>query len=751
MSFLDQSPSDSNDNSSDQDYSNSDTEDESTGSKLLETYAEEKNLCDKLDQECINKVGSKVLFGFNEDETSQHKWMADVEDALRLARLHKEPKNTPLPQSANIKYPLITTASYQFAARTYPELIQDGKIVKTEVAGQSSPLIDMIAYGVTTHMSHQLLGSDSDWEAGMDKLLTVLPNVGCVFKKTYYDTVAKKNCSDVCFYKDVIIRNDECVQSLNDLRRITHKLHVHPNDLVEGCRAGLYDETAVMEIMEYYSTNQHNPECTLLEQHNWIDLDEDSYEEPYIVTLHKQTNKVIRIYARYKKEDIDYNDKNKVQKINAIQYFTKYDFLTSPDGSFMGVGFGTLMLHMNETVNTILNQLIDAGTLANLQTGFIDSRLKVMGGQMAVDPGTWTRVKGVIGQQLKDGILPINYKEPSTVLYQLLGLILQASKELTSSTDAMQGMQNATNVPATSMLAMIEQGMKMFSAIQRRLYRSLKDEYQKIYRLNGLYLDEQDYMTVLGPEYQQLPNIYKTKAIKVIPVADPNMSSDAQRMAQSQAIMQMAVAPGALVNRYEAEKAMLQSIKVNNLEKLLPPQLANQPKAPDPKMIDIQAKHQTKMAEVQIKGKAQDLKEKEFVAKLSKIEAEITKMQAGSLKDVSQAQAISKGSDVDEFNSKLDAIKTQLSSVAQAHAQMTQAHQGAIGLQLQKQELDQQGQQNQVDNQQNQQDLDQTHQRESVNLQQQQDQIDNDQQQSGQNNQSNDNGMDQSSGNSGNA
>src|SRR6185437_13783369 len=128
-----------------------------------------------------------------------------------------EPKNTPLPNSANIKYPLITHASYQFAARTYPELIQDGKIVKTEIAGESNPLVDAIAHGVATHMSHQLLGADSEWEMGMDKLLNSLPNIGFLVKKTWFDPLKKKNCSDVCFYKDIVLRNDPSILCLNDL------------------------------------------------------------------------------------------------------------------------------------------------------------------------------------------------------------------------------------------------------------------------------------------------------------------------------------------------------------------------------------------------------------------------------------------------------------------------------------------------------------------------------------------------------
>lgn len=697
---------------------------------ILENYVDKKNICDSLDEEQLAKCAMLVLHGVSEDESSQTKWMADTDDALKLSRLTKEPKNTPWDNASNIKYPLITTACYQFAARTYPELIQDGKIVKAQIEGRSNPMLDMMSEGISTHMSYQLLGADSEWEESMDTLLVVLPNVGFLCKKTYYDSLKKKNISDVIHYKDLILRNDASIQCLDDLRRITQVLHMHPNDLISGCRSGLYYEDAIEEIMNYYTSPQANPACDLYEQHRFLDLDDDGYEEPYIVTVHKQTTKVIRIVARFEKSGIEFNEDKEVVRIAPTQYFTAYKFLPAPDGSFMSVGFGSLMLHLNETVNTILNQLIDAGTLANLKTGIIDSRVKIMGGQMRADPGQWTRVKGVNGTALKDGFMPLDYKEPSTVLYQLLGLLLQASKELTSSTDAMQGMQNATNVPATSMLAMIEQGLKMFSAIQRRLYRSLKQEYQKLYILNGKHLDEQEYITVLGDDFKQLPNIYQTKAIKVIPVADPNLSSDAQRMAQAQALMVLAGKPG--INNAEIYTRYLESIKAPNPKSIVSPD----PKAstpPDPKAMEMQAKAQTKSDEVKIKARAQELKEKEFAAKLSKIEAEITQMQSAALKNVAQSKQIEHSTGLDEFHAKLQAIKDQVNAVAQAHSQMSDQANQSAQLRLKQQELNQ------------------NHAENMTSLQQSQDQIDNDQSNAGQDNQTNANGVDSSPDNSGNA
>lgn len=671
----------------------------------LHKYMTMANICDDLKGEELAKIALKVIQGVEEDKQSQTKWMSDADEALKLSKLVKEPKNTPLPQSANIKFPLITEACHQFAARTYPELIQDGRIVKCEIVGKASPELSDKAERISQHMSYQLLGQDSAWETSIDKLLNLYSNLGCIFRKTYYDTINKKIVSDTCNYKDIIIRNDDSIQCLSDLRRITHRLYYHPNDLVENCRAGLFDEDAVYDILNYYQENQINPICEVYEQHRYLDLDDDGYEEPYIVTVAKDCAKVLRIVARYDEEDIQVNTSGEIQRIKPVQYFTDYHFLHSPDGSFMSYGFGTLLLHLNETINTIHNQLIDAGTLANLQTGFIDSRIKLMGGQNLTDPGQWNRVKGVIGQNLKDGIFPINYKEPSTVLFQLLGLLVQTGKDITSSTDAMQGATEAQNVPATTMLAMIEQGMKKFSSIQKRLYRSLKEEYQKIYRLNSKYLQEDEYQAIMGDPLAIKAEDYKSPALRVIPIADPNISSDAQRITQAQIIMSLAGKPG--INTYEVYKRFLQAAKIPNIDLLLPPQQAQETNKPDPKVMDMQAKAKTKAAEVDIKARAQSLKEKEFVAKLSKIEAEITQMQANSIKLVADAASHQSKATIQDFTSKLEAVKSQIQAVAQAHSQMNNANVQHAQLQLDQQKVQNQHVQAMAQIQQNQQQLDQ--------------------------------------------
>lgn len=636
----------------------------------LHELAELDNICDVLSEEELTSISMKVILGYDSDKQSQAEWLQKVEDSEKLVMLKKEPKNTPFPNSANIKYPLITNACLQFAARTYPEIIQDGKLVKPELVGTPDAQLELDAEGICTHLNYQLLGPDNQWEASTDKLLIVYPNVGFVCKKTYYDPTTKTNVSDLCHYKDLVLRNGKEISKLDDLQRITHVLYLQPNDLVENARAGLYSEDAVKAILTFVSERNVDRTLTFLEQHRFLDLDQDGYEEPYIVTQHVETHKIVRIKARYDKEDItlDPTDDTKVLKIIPIQYFTDYHFIRSPDGSFMSIGFGTLLLHMNETANTILNQLIDAGTLDNLQTGFIDSRIKLMGGQTQVEPGTLMRAKGVIGLTLKDGIFPMKFSPPSDTLLKLFGMLVEAAKEVTSSTDAMAGTQNAQNVPATSMLAMIEQGMKMHSAIQRRLYSSLKMEFRKMLRLNSKYVTSDEFMDIVGHKSGINPDAYKNPSIRIIPVADPNISSDAQRLTQAQVIMSLQDQPDA--DNHEIHVRLLQAAKVPNIEKILPPAKANPQPQPDPKMAQVQLNAHTKAADLQIKSRHQDLKEKQFAGQLAKIEAEITQMQANAVNLSAKAAKTTHDVASTDFQNKLSVIKTKLDATAQAHQQM---------------------------------------------------------------------------------
>lgn len=635
----------------------------------LVKYSKEPNIAKLLSEEKLMKIGDRVKQGYEEDYGSMSEWLGKVEEAMKLSKLTKEPKNTPRPNSANIKFPLITTACFQFAARTYPELVKDGIVVKAKVVGKDTDGSKTLrADRVSRFMSYQLLDDSSDWEAGMDKLLTLLPNIGFVCKKTYYDSIKKMNCSEVCNYKDIVINSNST--SLKDAQRITHILHYHLNDLVEHARAKLFLDEPVKELVDRFEELEiiENDAFDCYEQHRNLDLDEDGYAEPYVVTSLKENNKVLRIVARYREEDIETDEKGKITKINPIQYFTDYHFLPSPDGKFQSMGFGTLMLHLNESVNTILNQLIDAGSFRNMQGGFIDARFKVQATKdEGFEQGEWRRLKGGTAlQSIKDGIIPLEYHEPSSVLFQLLGLLIQTGRELSSSTEALQGTQQAEYVKTGALQSLMDQGLKVFSSIQKRLYRSQKDEYKKLFMLNKYYLDPYIEQNVLDDKLAISQNDFNDKDVDVIPVADPNISSDAQVVGRIQFLMSL-LETSREVDRREILMRALEFAKIPSPEKILPPPDPNAP--PPPEILKLQADMHAKADELKIKGEELELKKKDQILKALELEAKIIELKTKSILNIANAEAAEAGTQLQDYQMSLDSMQSKLDNIME-HKQM---------------------------------------------------------------------------------
>lgn len=637
-------------------------EKDESGSPVLD------NIAELLTEDELGTIGKKVLSGYREDFLSMQEWLDNVETAIKLAALVKEPKNTPFPNAANIKFPLITNACLQFAANIYPEIIKDGKVVKATVLGKDNDNAKANkARNVSDYMSYQLLFQSTEWEEGLDKLLNLLPDIGFLVKKSYYDPIKERNCSDVCFYKDIVINEDAL--NLKDAPRITHVLHLRLNDLVSHSRSGLYLEKSVTEIYEVHKDSEDDKHIDCLEQHRSLDLDNDGFEEPYIVTVEKETGKVLRIYPRYEKEeDIKENKKGEVKYIKACHYFTAFHFIPNPNGKFLSIGFGTLMLHINETINTIVNQLIDAGTLANMQGGYIDSRMKLNSGASRHTPGEWVRVKPVAGQILKDGFMPIIYKEPSSVLYALLGFLVQAGKELSSSTEAMQGSVIPDNAKTGAVANLIDRGLKVFNAIQRRVYRSLKDEYQKLFELNAKYMNEEEYMTVLDDTKAVYRADFDIKSVDVMPVADPNLSSDTQRIGQIQILQSLKSNPGADIR--EIDMRTLQFARIQEPEKILPLPPENTP--PPPEVIKLQAEMATKQEEmrqanVKLQQEQQriDMDKELQIKTMAKIDSEI-------MKNLAQAEAADQSTNLKDLDMTMRMLQTKIENVME-HKQMDQA------------------------------------------------------------------------------
>lgn len=622
--------------------------------KDLEKFLDSPNIVDQLSEEKLKEISGKVLDELDEDKLSRAEWEMLVEKAMDLAKLKREVKSHPWPNAASIKYPIITNAAIQFASRTYPEIVRNGQVVQAKSIGfDPQGLKQDRARRISKHMSYQLLFETDKWEEDFDKLLNLYSIIGTVFKKTWFDPVEGKNVSELLLHDELIVNNN--IRSLETARRVSHLITMHTNTILQNMRSGLFTELSLDELKSGEDMNLENGEHIVVEQHRYLDLDDDGYEEPYIVTVHQNSAKVLRVVPRYVSTDIVVNEKLEVVKITPTQFFTDFHFLPSPDGKFHSIGYGILMLHMNETVNTILNQLIDSGTLANLQGGFLGKGLRIKGGSMRLTPGEWKKMDSAAGVDIGRNIVPLAYKEPSTVLFQLLGLLINASKELSSNTEALQGTAESQNTPATTILALVEQGLKVYSAIQRRLHRSLAKEFKKLYKLNQLFLDPQAYLVVLDdPQAQGLIQVteegeviildYEDEDLDIRPVSDPNMSSEAQRLAKDQAMLSLTAMPE--INRREVLRQHLETLQVPNMEQILPPP---QPAPPDPEMIELQS-------QLDMRAKELEFKEQEVFINAAETNSKILKNKAEVIKTLAEAEGIEPGIQLDQYKAELDTM-----------------------------------------------------------------------------------------------
>lgn len=553
------------------------------------------NLVFEIDEDQIAKLGRKVVDEYDMDLQSRMDagWDALNEQALKLAMQVKEDKTFPWPGAANIKYPLITTAAIQFAARAYPAIVDGWNVVKGKPMGEPTEEKRLRAERIGQHMSWQLLEEMPEWESDTDQMLHVLPITGCMVRKTWFDPVQGRNRSEIIFPDKIVVD----YHAKADCPRITHVVEYYPHEVLERVRSEVWGD---ITLEQHADSNE--PEV-FLEQHRLWDMDDDGYPEPYIVTVHKDTAKVVRVVARYDEQGVTMNGKGEVVAIKPIDYFTKYSFIPSMDGSWYPIGFGTLLNSLNETINATVNQLLDAGTLANMQSGFLGNGVAMKSGVAAFKPGEWKKVATDDGNSLKDNIVPLPVAQPSQVLFSLLGMMVEAAKDITATKDILTGETQGSNQAVGTTLAMIEQGLKVFSAIYKRIHRALKWELAGLKRLNRLYLRDEQYFNFHDVEgLVTLADYQADEEYDVIPVSDPTVVTDMQRMGRAQFIMQFMNDP--LIDQRELRERVLSAAGVQDIKTLLPEPKG--PPPPDPKAVEAMARAENEGRKIAIEERKAD-------------------------------------------------------------------------------------------------------------------------------------------------
>jgi len=568
----------------------------------------------------LEEMGMKVHAGYMRDEESRELWLERLGDWIKLATLVNEGKSFPWPNASNVKYPLVATAAMQFAARSYPALVpSDGNVVKAKVIGYDP---DGTKYGkaarISKFMSYYIMHKMPNWEEHMDRLCIINPILGTSFKKTYCK--GDVHCSELVLPQNLCI--NYYARDLESAYRKTEILYYTRNEVVEKVNN---NEEFLKEALDYIETTPDPSEGestkskgslqnlikpsevdeatphVFLAQHTFYDLDNDGYEEPYIITIHKDTQKVVRIVARFQSDGIEWNDKKEIVKIQPLEYFTKFGFIPNPDSAIYDLGFGLLLGEINQAVDTLINQLIDSGTINNLPSGFLGKGLRIKQGEVAFRPGEWKMINAT-GDDMKNSIMPLPTKEPSQVLFNLLGMLVQSGNQLASVAEIMTGKMPGQNTPATTTQETVEQGMKVFTAIYKRLYRSLMKEFRKIYNLCRIYpqtLEEQQ--SVLDVPLEQ--SDFEGPQDDIIPGADPSGDSSTIKMMKYQQVLQMLLPLGTI------NPMMLTQQILEGLDLPAPQGLIVQPQPQqDPAMMKAQADMQAKQVDAQLKAQMEQLK-----------------------------------------------------------------------------------------------------------------------------------------------
>lgn len=683
--------------------------DHSEALKQLIKWAVVQNYAEDMDEEKLGNLGKRVVEGYEIDKESRKDWEAEAKLAMDAVLQKSAEKSHPWPKAANVKYPLLTTATLQFGARSLPAIVQGDRVVKVKVVGRDPMGMKRArAERVSLHMSYQILKQMDGWEENTDILLHQMPALGDGFKKVYWDDEDSKPCSEMISAMNVIV--NQSTKSLKTVPRISHEVELYPHQIEERIRGGTYLEfdyetlgggPLAAEPSNSTDTMHDDPERPhlFIEQHCYIDMDEDGLKEPWIVTVHKDSAKVVRVVANYDFKQAKFGKNGKLIKLPRYQYFVHFPFLPDPNGGFYGIGYGRLLRSIGDTINTVLNQMLDAATLQNKGGGFIGSGMDLKKNTLNIRMNQWTFLN-IPGQNIRDAIVPHNFPGPSPVLFNLLGLMVDMGKQISNVQDVMTGDVKAQTMQPTTLLALVEQGMKVYTSILKRVFRSMGEEFQLLYRLNKRYPDEQAYQDLIDwqepvaqlqqaaqlesqgqpipPELEEfltpptMAGDYAEADCDITPIADPSAATDMQKMAKAQLQMTLAEHPmlGPTLNMSEVAKRVLEAAQIEDVE-----QIMAGPQAVDPKTEAMKDAEIAKKNSEAIKNAAQaDKFDKEAEAKQHEIDVERAHIISGdtdadkSMARAVQASQIAKNQHDSVYDRHDMAVKTHQTLIAQQEA-----------------------------------------------------------------------------------
>jgi hypothetical protein len=559
----------------------------------------DSNLAEVIDENDLNLLGTELYQNFEDYKNSRRDWEQAYTQGLDLLGFKYEQRTEPFQGASGATHPVLAEAVTQFQALAYKELLPAGGPVRTQVIGLDLPEIQAQADRVAEFMNYQVMDVMQEYEPEFDQMLFYLPLSGSTFKKVYYDETLGRAVSKFVSAEDLVVPYS--ATSLDDAEAVIHVIKISANELRKQQVAGFYRDIELLPSddgvtetndvkdkerqLEGLTKGSYNEDIfTLLECH--VNLDLEGFEDinpqtgeptgiklPYIVTIEEGSREVLSIRRNYLQNDL------LKKKVN---YFVHFKFL--PGFGFYGFGLIQMIGGLSRTATSALRQLLDAGTLSNLPAGFKQRGIRIRDDAQSIQPGEWRDVDAP-GGNLRDAFMTLPYKEPSQTLLALMGVVVQAGQRFASIADMQVGDGNQQAAVGTT-VALLERGSRVMSAIHKRIYAAMKQEFKLLANVFKLYLPPEYPYDVVGGQRQIKQADFDDK-VDIIPVADPNIFSQTQRIGLAQTELQLAMANPELHNMYEVYRTMYSALGVKDIDRIL--MKPDQPTPKDPALEHIAA------------------------------------------------------------------------------------------------------------------------------------------------------------------
>jgi len=643
------------------------------------------NLAEMVDN--IDGIGAAAVEEYLED-IQDKRYVAKQkcwEEGQKLVQMNEDNKDFPFSNAANIKYPLLTNAAVQFSSRAYPSIVQGNSVVRPKLVGedpfveqkreieaqaeqlknaqmpedQKQALASQImaqaaqldaeigkkvrrAEDVSTFINWQIFNEIVEWEEDTDKLLLRLPLYGTMFRCVHYSQSKRRIVTELLGPDELVVPCDTA--SIRAAARITKVFKLNPRMITERIRSGMY----VDRELDLDDDQAEEPE-EFIEQCRYIDLDGDGYKEPYLVTVHVASSRVMRLAPNFRMEDVYENEDGDISRIKPVQYYVKYSFIPSTDKCFYDIGFFDILLPVNKVVNTTLNMLMDAGTLQNAGGGFISRDLGLRKkGPITFSPGEYKSVANP-GEDIRKSVFTMPFNGPSPTLFQLLGFMVDAGRDIGNLKEVLEG-QTEREMTATTTMALIEQGLKVFSGIYKRIHRSLSEEL-KLIRFWNYEIRNPLYAEVLDKRLDA--EDFSDDDLDFVPVSDPSVTTDMQKAARVDFVKEWVNDP--YFDQWKLRQRIWEGANMEGIDEL---QAGQNPEVQQlqQQMQQMQQALQQMQAELEDKTREQRLEALKLEGDQIVQQTVAVKNEASAIKALADAEAAEEGDQLDKYKSEAESV-----------------------------------------------------------------------------------------------